>query len=196
MTERRLIDELIAGSSLGTPDARRSRSQTPDEVVRKLRRRLQELEGQGHPDRRPASRVKVSVVRSPADLQEAGSEGKAPVPTEGVRLSAPSVRWRKSSGSGVAACVEVAFLGDQVAVRDSKNRGGPVLLFTAPEWEAFIAGVRVGEFDALERESSRTEGQVAVQHSENQHGPALLFSGTEWGAFLGGVRNGEFDPPE
>jgi hypothetical protein len=39
--------------------------------------------------------------------------------------------WRKSSLSGGQACVEVAFLGDAVAVRDSKERGGPVHVFTA-----------------------------------------------------------------
>jgi Domain of unknown function (DUF397) len=49
--------------------------------------------------------------------------------------------------SGVNGCVEVAVVGDRVAVRDSKDRGGPVLLFTSDEWEAFLAGTRDGEFD-------------------------------------------------
>jgi hypothetical protein len=46
-------------------------------------------------------------------------------------------------------CVEVAFVDDgvrQVMVRDSKNRGGPVLGFTRSEWDAFVKGVRAGEF--------------------------------------------------
>ncbi len=34
-----------------------------------------------------------------------------------------------------------------IAVRDSKDPGGPVLDFTPAEWRAFIAGVRDGEFD-------------------------------------------------
>jgi Domain of unknown function (DUF397) len=54
--------------------------------------------------------------------------------------------WRKSTRSGTNGCVEVAFVGDRVAVRDSKDRGGPVLVFTAHEWEAFIGGARDGEF--------------------------------------------------
>jgi Domain of unknown function (DUF397) len=54
--------------------------------------------------------------------------------------------WRKSTRSGTNGCVEVAFVEDKVAVRDSKDRGGPVLLFTAHEWEAFIGGARGGEF--------------------------------------------------
>jgi hypothetical protein len=55
--------------------------------------------------------------------------------------------WRKSSRSGSNGCVEVAFVEGQVAVRDSKDRSGPVLLFTAHEWEAFIGGAREGEFE-------------------------------------------------
>jgi Domain of unknown function (DUF397) len=55
--------------------------------------------------------------------------------------------WRKSTRSGNNGCVEVAFVENQVAVRDSKDRGGPVLVFTAHEWEAFVGGVRTGEFE-------------------------------------------------
>jgi hypothetical protein len=32
-------------------------------------------------------------------------------------------------------------------VRDSKHQEGPVLRFNANEWEAFLAGVRNGEFE-------------------------------------------------
>ena len=56
--------------------------------------------------------------------------------------------WRKSTrSSGGDNCVEVAF-GDNrtVGVRDSKDRAGSVLEFTADEWAAFIAGVVDGEF--------------------------------------------------
>jgi hypothetical protein len=58
-----------------------------------------------------------------------------------------TARWRKSSYSGVNGCVEVAVVGDRVAIRDSKDRGGPVLLFTSDAWEAFLAGARDREFD-------------------------------------------------
>jgi hypothetical protein len=58
-----------------------------------------------------------------------------------------AAEWRKSSLSGVNGCVEVAVVDSRVAVRDSKDRGGPVLLFTPLEWEAFVGGVRNGEFD-------------------------------------------------
>lgn len=58
--------------------------------------------------------------------------------------------WRKSSrsnGSG-GACVEVASnLPGIVAIRDSKDPHGPRLDFAVGQWEAFIAGVKGGEFD-------------------------------------------------
>lgn len=58
--------------------------------------------------------------------------------------------WRKASysGSGGGNCVEVAALPDGgMAVRDSKDADGPMLIFAADEWAAFTAGVRAGEFD-------------------------------------------------
>jgi hypothetical protein len=64
-----------------------------------------------------------------------------------MQMDLATVRWRKSPYSGTNGCVEVALVEDQVAVRDSKDPGGPVLLFTAHEWEAFLNGAREGVFD-------------------------------------------------
>lgn len=60
-----------------------------------------------------------------------------------------NAKWRKSTRSGAYGdnCVEVAFVDDAVAVRDSKDQSGPVLVFTRGEWEAFTGGARDGEFD-------------------------------------------------
>lgn len=57
--------------------------------------------------------------------------------------------WRKSSFSSYNAnCVEVSGLSSEaIRVRDSKNPRGGVLHFTPGEWDAFIGGVRNGEFD-------------------------------------------------
>lgn len=55
--------------------------------------------------------------------------------------------WRKSSRSGDGNCVEVAFDGDNMHVRDSKSPDGPVLRFTRSEWTAFVGGVEAGEFN-------------------------------------------------
>jgi hypothetical protein len=51
--------------------------------------------------------------------------------------------WRKSSysGSNGGECVEVATTG-AVLVRDTADRGGAVLSFTADAWRAFIAAIR------------------------------------------------------
>ena len=49
--------------------------------------------------------------------------------------------WRKSSRSGSGNndnCVEVAFAGPVVAVRDSKSAGTGVLAFPEASWSAFI----------------------------------------------------------
>jgi Domain of unknown function (DUF397) len=59
-------------------------------------------------------------------------------------------KWHKSSRSGGNGgnCVEVADdLDHIVAVRDSKDRDGGVLVFGRAHWTAFLAGVRDGEFD-------------------------------------------------
>jgi hypothetical protein len=55
--------------------------------------------------------------------------------------------WHKGARSGLAGCVEVTILERLVGVRDSKDRQGPVLVFRFDEWNAFLAGVREGEFD-------------------------------------------------
>jgi hypothetical protein len=58
--------------------------------------------------------------------------------------------WRTSSYSSANGgnCVEVASnLPGMVAIRDSKTPAGPVLVFTAAEWRAFAAGVKIGQFD-------------------------------------------------
>jgi len=59
---------------------------------------------------------------------------------------AKSDGWFTSSFSGDNNCVQVKLRGGAL-VRDSKDPSGPVLSFTAPEWAAFLAGVRSGEFD-------------------------------------------------
>jgi hypothetical protein len=51
--------------------------------------------------------------------------------------------WRKSSrsGSNGGECVEVTSAG-VVMIRDSADRGGLVLSFTAAAWSAFTATLR------------------------------------------------------
>lgn len=43
--------------------------------------------------------------------------------------------------------MEVARKGDFIVVRDAKDENQKALVFTLPEWKAFISGVKAGEFD-------------------------------------------------
>jgi Domain of unknown function (DUF397) len=52
---------------------------------------------------------------------------------------ARKISWRKSSYSGGQGgnCVEVADRDSRVLVRDTTDRQGPILRFTADAWKAF-----------------------------------------------------------
>jgi hypothetical protein len=58
--------------------------------------------------------------------------------------------FRKSSFSNVnnPVCVEVGIRAGLIRVRDSKDRAGGELVFNRDEWDAFLRGVKAGEFDA------------------------------------------------
>jgi hypothetical protein len=58
--------------------------------------------------------------------------------------------WQQSTQvphTGSDNHVEVAFIGETIAVRDSRNPNGPFLFFTPSEWDAFVGGTKDGEFD-------------------------------------------------
>jgi Domain of unknown function (DUF397) len=78
--------------------------------------------------------VGLSTRENPADRPGSGSQ------------------WTKSSLSfSNGNCVEVASLGGEIGVRNSRDRDGSVLRFTPDEWDAFLGGVRNGEFDGFGR---------------------------------------------
>lgn len=54
--------------------------------------------------------------------------------------------WRRSGQCATGACVEVARVGDRYLVRDSKEPDVAPLAFTDAEWDAFVAGVKAGDF--------------------------------------------------
>ncbi|GAA2424238.1 DUF397 domain-containing protein [Actinomadura vinacea] len=55
--------------------------------------------------------------------------------------------WRTSSHSGSNAdCVEVASGDGGVAVRDSKNPDGPVLMCDGVQWAALLDAIKNGTF--------------------------------------------------
>jgi hypothetical protein len=75
------------------------------------------------------------------------------------------LNWFKSSFSAAGNCLEAAFKkasfsahnggcveaalssAGGVLVRDTKDRSKPAHEFTAGEWDAFVKGVKAGEFD-------------------------------------------------
>jgi len=61
------------------------------------------------------------------------------------------VTWRKSHRSNPSGnCVEIAELpGGGFAIRNSRFPDGPALIYTQAEIDAFIGGVRDGDFDGL-----------------------------------------------
>lgn len=63
----------------------------------------------------------------------------------------PEVAWHIStrSGNGGGNCVEAGPVLDgsgRVAVRDSKDRAGAVMVYTSAEWTAFLTGIKAGHF--------------------------------------------------
>jgi hypothetical protein len=67
-----------------------------------------------------------------------------------IDAAGSGLAWRKAQSSiGNGACLEVAPINGMIAVRDSKNPQGPILTYTAPEWQAFLDGAKKGEFDDL-----------------------------------------------
>jgi hypothetical protein len=63
------------------------------------------------------------------------------------------VSWEKSRYSNSqGTCVEFAILPTgEVALRNSRDPDGPVLLYTSAEIEAMLRGAKAGEFDHLAR---------------------------------------------
>jgi len=60
--------------------------------------------------------------------------------------------WRKSTYSGGnGSCVEVAVLDDNtVAMRNSNHPDAGTVFYTSAEIDAFLKGVKAGEFDDLQ----------------------------------------------
>jgi len=58
--------------------------------------------------------------------------------------------WLKAySSTANGQCVEIASTVGKIAMRDSKDPEGPILVYTTTEFSAFLEGARNGEFDHL-----------------------------------------------
>ncbi|MDX3843786.1 DUF397 domain-containing protein [Streptomyces europaeiscabiei] len=89
--------------------------------------------------------------------------------------------WHRSShSSGNGACVEVAFVENLMAVRDSKDTDGPGLVFRPAAWRRFVGGARSGwSWSPPKRSPARpSPPPVALHGSELRIGPGLIGCGT------------------
>ena len=57
------------------------------------------------------------------------------------------LEWRRSSRCNSGSCVEVAQLGELIAVRSSVDPEGVMLTVGRAEWQDFLSRARAGRFD-------------------------------------------------
>ena len=60
------------------------------------------------------------------------------------------IKWRKSShsqGQGGTECIEVAGIAHTALIRDSKDPGGPRLVFARDRLRDLISDVKAGRYD-------------------------------------------------
>jgi ArsR family metal-binding transcriptional regulator len=55
--------------------------------------------------------------------------------------------WYRGGRCESSSCIEVAFRGNKVLVRNSNFPNGAVLIFTREEWDTFTAGAFAGDFE-------------------------------------------------
>jgi predicted secreted Zn-dependent protease len=67
-------------------------------------------------------------------------------PPEDAVTSPHPTQWRRGSSCQNGACVEVAAIGEMIAVRNSAAPD-EVVLISRENWRAFIAAIKAGAFD-------------------------------------------------
>ena len=57
--------------------------------------------------------------------------------------------WRRPANCARNACIEVAALGDEILIRNSKSPGDPAQRYTREEFANFVAAAKDGQYDDL-----------------------------------------------
>lgn len=57
--------------------------------------------------------------------------------------------WRVSRTCDGGQCIGVARRGDFVLIGNASNPEAPVTEFTVSEWQQFLAGAKLGDFDGI-----------------------------------------------
>ena len=86
--------------------------------------------------------------------------------------------WFKADASGDHGCVEVAFRGDEVGVRDTKDRTGPVLRFTPSAWRKFASQVK-GSL-GVHPQPARPAASARVVRGPLLASPPSAMTGSSW----------------
>jgi Domain of unknown function (DUF397) len=73
------------------------------------------------------------------------SENREITLSDAERAGLSWIKAQSSTHNG--ACVEIASAAGRIAIRDSKDPDGPILVYTPTEFSAFLNGARNGEFD-------------------------------------------------
>lgn len=112
----------------------------------------------------------------------------------------PRRDWFKSSFSASSSnCVEVAFDGEMVLVRDDKYEGPadlqPTIAMPVTAWSVFLNLVLGDDIQdsgiAVPSVAADSRGWAVVRDAV---GTTLEFTPAEWTAFVSGIRAGEFAP--
>lgn len=112
--------------------------------------------------------------------------------------------------SGILETVEVVFIDGadvpvkhkyaerMVVMRGAGEPDGPGLYYTADEWQAFILGVKEGEFDDMaagSRAPEDAERVIALRDSKDPNGPKLILALEAWTELLITIKAGERELP-
>lgn len=63
-------------------------------------------------------------------------------------LDLSNAEWlRAEESEGEEEAIEIAFVDEYIAMRNSAEPDGTILVFTQAEWDAFVLGAKDGEFD-------------------------------------------------
>ncbi|HZE39309.1 MAG TPA: DUF397 domain-containing protein [Stackebrandtia sp.] len=78
-----------------------------------------------------------------------------------------TAQWQRTSNlDGTPGRLEIGFAdNDLVALRYADEPDGTILIYTPAEWDAFVAGVKDGEFDieVLEDDARKAEARAEDQ---------------------------------
>jgi hypothetical protein len=67
-----------------------------------------------------------------------------------------NLAWQVSRTCDGGQCIGVALWGDAVLIGNTSNPQAPVSEFTVSEWQQFLTGVKLGDFDKIALRSSNS----------------------------------------